>query len=357
MILTEEQTNHALSFVIEPDLKKDIVALNLIRNLKFEENAISFDVLIHNPALHNKKRMQDACEHQIHRFYPEVKVNVNILPLGDVHARDPQLRTILPGVKKIIAISSGKGGVGKSTMTANIAVGLAQKGYKVGLVDADIYGPSMPLMFDVLHEKPKVDTINEHQYMMPVENYGVKLLSIGFFADLNQAMIWRGPMASKALVQMFKDVYWGELDYMLIDLPPGTGDIHLTIAQQIPIDGAIIITTPQPVALADARKGIAMFQSPNINKKVLGLIENMAWFTPAELPNNKYYIFGQEGGKHLAEELNIPLLGQIPLIQGVREAADVGRPFMMQNNALYGPYFEGLVQKVEEFCRETVKIS
>lgn len=346
MTPTLEQINHALSFVVEPDLKKDLIALKLVKNIQVAENQVSFDVFIHNPALHNKKRMEEACEHHIHRFYPELKVVVNVLPLGDVHARDPQLRTILPGVKKVIAISSGKGGVGKSTLTANIATGLAQKGYKVGLVDADIYGPSMPLMFDVLHEKPKIETIDGKQYMMPVESYGVKILSIGFFADINQAMIWRGPMASKALVQMFKDVYWGDLDYMLIDLPPGTGDIHLTIAQQIPMDGAIVITTPQAVSVADARKGVAMFQSVNINKKVLGIIENMAWFTPAELPENKYYIFGQEGGKHLAEELNLPLLGQIPLIQGVRESADAGRPFVLQENSLYKKYFDQVIEGI-----------
>ncbi len=343
MKLTQDQILHALSFVTEPDLKKDIVSLQLVHNIVSEFNKIHFDVFIHNPAMHNKKRMEEACVHNIHRFYPEIEVHVTIKPLGEAKDRSPELRTILPGVKNVWAISSGKGGVGKSTITSNLAVGLAKQGYKVGLIDADIYGPSIPLMFDVLYDKPKVQEIEGKSYIMPVENYGVKILSIGFFADINQAVIWRGPMASKALVQMFKDAYWGELDYLLIDLPPGTGDIHLTIAQQVPLDGAIIITTPQPVSIADARKGIAMFQSPNINMPVLGIIENMSWFTPEELPDHKYYIFGKNGADALSEETNVPLLGKIPLIQSVREAADIGRPFVLQEKSVYSPYFQNIM--------------
>ncbi len=347
MKLTIEQIQHALSFVIEPDLKKDIIELGLVSDIQSDENKLSFVLAISNPALHNKKRMEEACEHHIKRFYPDVDIDVQIVPLGSATDRKPEHRTILPGVKHIIAVSSGKGGVGKSTITANLAVGMALKGYKVGLVDADIYGPSIPLMFDVLYDKPKVQDIDGKTWMVPVESYGVKILSIGFFSDINQAVIWRGPMASKALTQMFKDAFWGDLDYVFIDMPPGTGDIHLTLVQGIPLSGAIVVTTPQPVALADARKGIAMFQSPAIKIPVLGIIENMSWFTPEELPENKYYLFGKEGGKRLAEELNIPLLAEIPLVQSIREAADVGRPAVLQKETMQAKEFMKMVDKVE----------
>ena len=293
MEINNEVILKALSKVVEPDLKKDIVSLGLVANIQFEGNKIWFEVQVSNPAMHNKRRMEEACEFQLKQTLgDDIIVEVEVKAMAKSNDRKPEHRTILPNVKNIIAISSGKGGVGKSTITANLAVGLAKKGFKVGLVDADIYGPSMPMMFDVVHDKPQMQEIDGKHYMLPVESYGVKILSIGFFADINQAIAWRGPMANKALNQMFKDVYWGELDYMLIDLPPGTGDIHLSLVQSIPLTGAIVVSTPQAVALADARKGIAMFGMPNINVPVIGIVENMAWLTPSELPVNKYYLFG-----------------------------------------------------------------
>jgi ATP-binding protein involved in chromosome partitioning len=274
----------------------------------------------------------------------KVRINFTVAPVK----QGPKGPESLHKVKNIIAVASGKGGVGKSTVTANMAAGLAKQGYKVGLVDADIYGPSMPLMFDIVREKPKVQVIEGKQYMVPVESYGVKVMSLGFFALPEQAVVWRGAMATKALKQMFGDVYWGELDYLLLDLPPGTGDVHLTIVQTVPVTGAIVVSTPQEVALADARKGVAMFKLESINVPVIGLVENMAWFTPAELPENKYYIFGKDGVKGLAEQLKLPLLGQIPLVQSVREAGDVGRPALLQDNTPIAETFKSLAEAVVE---------
>ncbi|HYG49795.1 MAG TPA: Mrp/NBP35 family ATP-binding protein [Flavobacteriales bacterium] len=337
----------ALKNVIEPDLKKDIVSLNLVSDVKVNGHEISFTVKLSNPAMHNRRRMEEACKFAIERIHgKDFQVRVNAVALGN--ERDIDQRKILPGVKNIIAIASGKGGVGKSTVTANLAVGLAKKGFSVGLVDADIYGPSQPIMFDLQFEKPAMVTVDGKNYMTPIENYGVKIMSIGFFADLNQAVVWRGPVASRALNQMFTDCWWGPLDYMLIDLPPGTGDIHLSLVQTLPLTGAIIVSTPQNVALADARKGVAMFRMENINIPVLGIIENMAWFTPAELPENKYYIFGKEGALNLASELGIPLLGQIPLVQSIRESGDVGRPAVLQEGTPVQIAFDLLVANVHE---------
>lgn len=330
MSFEEKEILKALSFVIEPDLKKDIVELNLVSNIKSEDNKISFDLQINNPAMHNKKRVIEACELHLNRVLnASIEVNANISPIPKA-PETPKENKILPNVKNIIAIASGKGGVGKSTVTANLAVALAKKGYKVGLIDADIYGPSMPLMFNVEDEKPMPIEVNGKSMIKPVECYGVKMLSIGFFANTDQAVVWRGPMATKALTQLFTEAHWGELDYMLIDLPPGTGDIHLSLVQTVSVTGAIIVSTPQKVALIDARKAIGMFNLKQINVPVLGMIENMAYFTPEELPNNKYYIFGKEGLKDLAEQHNMPLLGQIPLVQSVREAGDAGRPAVLQ---------------------------
>lgn len=329
--MTTEDVLKALSYVMEPELKKDIVSLGLVSNVKTEGNTVSFHVKASNPAMHYRKRLEEACIHQVRRFFGEdvtVMAEVDALPKSS--ERPPEQRRVLPNVKTIIAVASGKGGVGKSTICANIAAGLAQRGFKVGLVDADIYGPSIPIMFDVVSEKPGVKGEGASNKIVPVENYGVKMLSIGFFAEVNQAIVWRGPMASKALSQMFTDVHWGDLDFMLIDLPPGTGDIHLQLVQQIPLDGVVIVSTPQPVALADARKGVGMFRLENIKIPVLGIVENMSWFTPAELPENRYYIFGKDGAKNLAEELGVDLLGQIPLVQSIREAGDAGRPAVLQ---------------------------
>ena len=330
MKITESQVIDALKSVHEPDLRKDIISLNLVSNIKIDDQKISFKLKISNPALHNRKRVEDACIFNLERNISkgiEVEIEFEGIPKSET---DPSIRKTLPGVKNIIAVSSGKGGVGKSTVTANLAVGLVKKGYKVGLVDADIHGPSMPLMLGCEKEKPTMTKIGEKELIQPVEAHGVKLLSIGFFADPNQAIVWRGAMASKALKQMFSDANWGDLDYMIIDLPPGTGDIHLSIVQQVPLSGAIVVSTPQPIALADAKKGVNMFQLESINVPVLGIVENMSYFTPAELPENKYYIFGQEGAQNLATQLDVPLLAEIPIVQSIREAGDVGRPAVLQ---------------------------
>lgn len=345
--LSIEKLKEALSYVIEPDLKKDIIALDLVKDIKIEGNTISFTVHINNPAMHNRKRMQEACVHAIERNIGKgFNVEVSIEALPPENKRASELRTILPGVKYIIAVSSGKGGVGKSTVASNLAVALANMDFKVGLIDADIYGPSIPTMFDVENEKPSLIDVNGKTYIKPVESYGVKLLSIGFFADLSQAIVWRGPMATKALNQMFTDSYWGELDFMIIDLPPGTGDIHLSLIQLVPLTGAIIVSTPQKVALADTQKGAGMFLLPSVNVPILGIVENMAWFTPAELPENKYYIFGKDGAKNLADKLNVPLLGQIPLVQSICEASDVGRPAVLQETTQQALAFRTLAQNL-----------
>ncbi|MAW65994.1 MAG: chromosome partitioning protein [Flavobacteriales bacterium] len=347
MIPSKEKVLEALSSVQEPDLKKDIVDLNLVGDIMFDSNSLTFSVKVHNPAMHNRKKMAEACEFAIHRFLSkEINVTVKVIPLPK--DRDPEQRKVLPGVRNIIAVSSGKGGVGKSTITSNLAVGLAELGYSVGLVDADIYGPSMPLMFDVANEKPSTIDIDGKNFIKPIENYGVKMLSIGFFADINQAIVWRGPMASKALKQMFVDTYWGSLDYLLIDLPPGTGDIHLSLVQTVPVTGAVVVSTPQGIALADAKKGVGMFQLENINVPVLGIVENMAFFTPAELPDNKYYIFGKDGGVQLAEQLGVNLLGQIPLVQSICESGEAGRPAILQETTPQAIALKNMVIEVDK---------
>ena len=273
-----------------------------------------------------------------------------------MHPRKKQVNEIkgkpIPGIQNIIAVASGKGGVGKSTITANLAVSLQKMGFKVGILDADIYGPSIPIMFDVQDEKPLSVKVDGKQKMKPVESYGVKVLSIGFFTKPDQAVVWRGPMASKALNQMIFDAAWGELDFLLVDLPPGTGDIHLSIVQAMPLTGAVVVSTPQNVALADAKKGVAMFQQESINVPVLGIVENMAWFTPEELPENKYYIFGKEGARNLAEDLNVRLLAQVPLVQSIREAGDVGRPAALQDDTILSEAFETMTRNsVEELVK------
>ena len=342
MPITEEAIQQALSRVIEPDLKKDILELDLVREVVVDGNTVHVSVEVSNPAMHSRKRMEEAVSFQLKQALgSDVKVEVKVSPISGERTT---LRKVLPHVKHIIAIASGKGGVGKSTITANLAAGLVKRGFSVGLVDADVHGPSMPLMFDVLHERPRVRDVNGKNLIVPVESYGVKLLSIGFFADPAQAIAWRGPMASKALDQLFKDADWGELDVMLVDLPPGTSDIHLSLVQAVPLSGAVVVSTPQPVALADARKGVGFFQMPSVNVPVLGIVENMAWFTPAELPENKYYIFGKGGARALAEELNVPLLGEVPLVQSIREAADVGRPAVLQGETPAAEAFAPLLE-------------
>lgn len=347
MDITVDRVKEALKKVIEPDLKKDIITLDLVSGIKVDGNKISFEVKVYNPAMHAKKRMQEALEFALERsFGKDIDAAVSLVPLPK--EKEPEVRAILTDVKHVIAVASGKGGVGKSTVTSNLAVGLAKLGYKVGLVDADIYGPSIPTMFDVVGARPKGIEKEGKTLIEPIESYGVKLLSLGFFSDPDQAVVWRGPMATKALNQMFKDADWGELDFMIVDLPPGTGDVHLTLVQNVPLTGVVVVSTPQEVALADARKGINMFRMDSLKVPVLGIVENMAWFTPEELPNNKYYIFGENGAKNLAEQMDVPLLAQLPLVQSIREAGDVGRPAVLQENTVSSKLFDDFVRKLAE---------
>ncbi|MEC4051019.1 Mrp/NBP35 family ATP-binding protein [Flavobacterium sp. SUN046] len=324
---------------------KNMVESGAVKNVITFGNEVVVDLLLSTPAMHIKKRAEDDIKKLIHeQFSADVDVKVNI------KVEAPEKNEIkgksIPGISNIIAVASGKGGVGKSTVTANLAVTLAKMGFKVGVLDADIYGPSMPIMFDVENEKPISIEVDGKSKMKPVESYEIKLLSIGFFTSPSQAVIWRGPMAAKALNQMIFDAAWGELDFMLIDLPPGTGDIHLSIMQSLPITGAVVVSTPQVVALADAKKGVAMFMSDAINVPVLGIVENMAYFTPEELPDNKYYIFGQEGAKNLAEDLQVPFLGEVPLVQSIREAGDYGRPAALQTASPLEKVFEEIARNV-----------
>jgi ATP-binding protein involved in chromosome partitioning len=345
MGITKEQVIDALRNVDDPDLKKDLVTLGMVKDIEVDGKNVSFTVVLTTPACPMKDMIQRACENAIIHFVDkEAKVKVHMT--ADVTSR--RSGPVLPNVRNIIAVASGKGGVGKSTVASNLAVALARQGAKVGLIDADIYGPSIPIMFDVVHERPVIKNIDGRNKIIPVESYGVKLLSIGFFADPEQAVVWRGPMAVKALNQMLSDAEWGELDYMLIDLPPGTGDIHLSLVGAVPVTGAVIVSTPQLVALADAQKGIGMFRMPAVNVPVLGIVENMAYFTPAELPNNKYYIFGKEGAAQLAERMDVPLLGQIPLVQSICEAGDAGRPAVLQESTPQALAFIELAQNVAQ---------
>ena len=347
MEITREKVLDALGSIMEPDLKKDIVSANLVEDIQITDGTIKLKVFVSNPALHARKRMSEALAFNLKKvFGSELIVESEVKGLPS-EAKAAQ-RKILPEVKYIIAISSGKGGVGKSTVTANLAGGLAKAGYRVGVVDADIYGPSMPTMFDVINERPTMIDVDGVPKINPVISYGIKILSIGFFTEQDNAVVWRGPMASKALTQMFTDAHWGKLDYLLIDLPPGTGDIHLSLVQTVPLDGAVIVSTPQEVALADARKGVNMFKLDSINVPVIGMIENMSWFTPAELPDNKYYIFGRDGAKNLAHGMNVPFLGHIPLVQSVREAGDIGRPAVFQENTPTAKAFDDLVRTFVE---------
>jgi ATP-binding protein involved in chromosome partitioning len=327
---------------------KNMVESGAVKNVLIFGNEVTVDLVIATPAMHIKKRAEDDIKKLIHeKFSSEVIVKVNI-KVEAVAAENPnQIKgKAIPGIKNIIGVASGKGGVGKSTVTANLAVSLVKMGFSVGILDADIYGPSMPIMFDVESEKPISVSVDGKSKMKPVESYEVKILSIGFFTAPSQAVIWRGPMASKALNQMIFDADWGELDFMLVDLPPGTGDIHLSIVQSLPITGVVIVSTPQAVALADAKKGVSMFMSDAINVPVLGIIENMAYFTPGELPDNKYYIFGKEGAKNLAEDLEVPFLGEVPIVQSIREAGDFGRPAAMQVGSVIETVFEEITRNV-----------
>lgn len=325
--MIEQDIMQALSTVQEPDLKNDLVSLNMISDLVIKNNIVSFTVILTTPACPLKDKIKNDCVKAIHVFYPDAEVVVNW------SSKTTSIRTdkkdILKGVKNIIAVVSGKGGVGKSTIASNLALAIAEGGAKVGLMDADIYGPSVHIMFGVRGERPVMRDVDGKGKIVPLERYGIKLMSIGLLVDEKQAVVWRGPMVSSAIRQFVSDVDWGDLDYLIIDMPPGTGDIHLTIVQTVPVTGVIVVTTPQLVALADAKKGIAMFNQPGLKVPVIGLVENMSYFTPKELPDNKYYIFGKEGGKKLAEEFDLPFLGEIPLVQSIREGGDIGVPVMI----------------------------
>jgi ATP-binding protein involved in chromosome partitioning len=346
--LNKEDILNALKTITAPGEGENMIDSGAVTNVMTFADEVIVDITITNPSLQAKKKTEVEILQTIHRkVYEKAKIKVNVKVDAPVTKPTNEIKgKSIPGIQNIVAVASGKGGVGKSTVTANLAVTLAKMGFKVGILDADIYGPSIPIMFDVASERPLSVNVDGKSKMKPVENYGVKILSIGFFTKPDQAVIWRGPMASKALKQMIFDAAWGELDFLLIDLPPGTGDIHLSIMQALPITGAVVVSTPQNVALADAIKGVAMFQQDSINVPVLGIIENMAYFTPAELPENKYHIFGKEGAKNLAEDLEVPFLGEVPLVQSIREAGDVGRPAALQTATPIEAAFEAITREV-----------
>src|SRR3984885_346286 len=333
MTIIKEQVLQALGNVEEPDLKKDLVTLNMIQDIHIEGNNLSFSVILTTPACPLKALIENACRNAIAHFISkDIQVTVNMTS----------------GVKNIIAVASGKGGVGKSTVSVNLALALAKTGAKVGLIDADIYGPSIPIMFGLEGERPQASQVDGKTRIEPIEKFGIKLLSIGFFTDPNQPVPWRGPMVSTAVKQLFNDADWGELDYLVVDLPPGTGDIHITVTQTFPVTGAVIVTTPQKVALADAKKGIGMFMMNAINVPILGIVENMSYFTPAELPENKYYIFGQGGGQKLAEKLEVPFLGEIPLVKSISDSGDAGIPIVLDSDGLMASAFIDMAKKVAQ---------
>ena len=344
--LSEKDILGALSTVLDPDIRRDLVSLNMIRDVRIQGNTIQFTVVLTTPACPLKEQIRQDCVRAVRKVAgPNANIDVNVISSVTTLRNNAPL---LPGVKNIVPVASGKGGVGKSTVTTNLAVALAQAGARVGLIDADIFGPSIPTMFNCEFEQPGVRNVNGRNIIVPIEQYGVKLISIGFLTPPDSAVIWRGPMASSALKQFFAEADWGELDYLLIDLPPGTSDIHLTLVQTVPVTGAVIVTTPQKVAISDATKAVAMFRQPQINVPVLGVVENMAWFTPEELPDNRYYIFGRDGGKNLSEKYGVPLLGQIPLVQGVRESGDSGLPAVLKE----GPSRTAFTALAESLARQ-----
>ncbi len=343
-MITREKVLDALRNVEDPDLKKDLVTLNMIENLVIEGNKVNFSVVLTTPACPLKEMLENACRNAVKHFVSQ-DAEINIHMTSRVTSPVKQFSS---NIKNIIAVSSGKGGVGKSTVATNLAIGLSLNGAKVGLIDADIYGPSVPIMFGVQDAKPLASEVNGKTLIEPVEKYGIKMLSLGFFTDPDQPVPWRGPMASNAVKQLFNDADWGELDYLVVDLPPGTGDIHITITQGFPISGAVIVTTPQQVAVADTAKGLGMFMMNSINVPVLGIVENMSYFTPAELPDNKYYIFGKEGGKKMAEKYNVPFLGEIPLVQSISDAGDEGEPITLNRGHIMSKIFVDLAQKVAQ---------
>lgn len=337
----------ALSLVDDPDLKKDLVTLNMIQDLEVADGKVTFRLVLTTPACPLKEKIKKDCITSIHK---EVSADLDVEVIFDSNVTSTRADEgpILPGVKNIIAVASGKGGVGKSTVAVNLACALKNTGASVGIIDADIYGPSLPTMMGLTEARPGIVKKEDKNKMLPVERFGIKALSIGFLVKEHQALVWRGPMASSALKQFVIDAEWGELDYLVLDLPPGTGDIHLTLVQTVPITGAVVVTTPQELALADVKKAIAMFQLPQINVPVLGIVENMAWFTPAELPDNKYYLFGKGGGEELSKTFDVPLLAQLPIIEAVQEAGDSGNPLAMHENEQLRAPFDELAQIVAQ---------
>jgi ATP-binding protein involved in chromosome partitioning len=348
MKLDRKEILKALETITIAGEGKNMVESGAIANVITFGDEVVVDLVLHLPAMHIRKRAEDDIKKTILELVSaDAKIKINVKVEAPQNPQSPEIKgNTIPGIKNIVAVASGKGGVGKSTITANLAVTLTKMGFSVGILDADIYGPSMPIMFDVESAKPLSVAVDGKSKMKPIESYDVKILSIGFFTSPSQAVIWRGPMASKALNQMIFDADWGELDFLLIDLPPGTGDIHLSIVQALPITGVVVVSTPQAVALADAKKGVSMFMSEAINVPVLGIIENMAYFTPEELPDNKYYIFGKEGAKNLAEDLDVPFLGEVPIVQSIREAGDFGRPAALQSGSVIETVFEEITRNV-----------
>ncbi len=346
MKFTKQDILKALETITAPGEGKSLVESEAVRNVVIFDNEVVVDVLSNNPSLQAKKKLEVSIMKAIHeQVYEKIDVKVNVIV--EAPQEDNRIRgNKIAGIENIIAVASGKGGVGKSTVTANLAVSLRKMGFSVGILDSDVYGPSTHLMFDVANEKPISVVVEERSKMKPIESYGVKILSLGFFTDANQAVIWRGAMASKALNQMIFDADWGKLDFLLVDLPPGTGDIHLSLVQALPITGAVVVSTPQSIALADAKKGVSMFQQELIRVPVLGIVENMSYFTPEELPNNKYYIFGKDGAKNLAEDISVPFLGEIPLVQSIRESGDVGHPAALQEDSPIAVSFNEITKKM-----------
>ncbi|QQS28627.1 MAG: Mrp/NBP35 family ATP-binding protein [Sphingobacteriales bacterium] len=347
MSITKDAVINALSYVDDPDLGKDLVTLNMVDNINIEGNRVSFRLILTTPACPLKEQIKNACITAIKHFVSkEATVEVEIT--SRVTTMRQEGSSVLPEVKNIIAVASGKGGVGKSTVAVNLSLALSHSGAKVGLIDADIYGPSIPVMMNLRKRRPHVVQVNGQNKIEPIEQYGIKTISIGFLADETQAIVWRGPMVSSALRQFITDAFWGELDYLVIDMPPGTGDIHLTLAQLVPITAAIVVTTPQEVAKADVVRSIGMFQLPQINVPVLGIIENMSYFSPPEMPDKRYYLFGQGGGSSLAGEFNVPLLGEIPIVEEIRSGGDLGMPAVLQPNSNAGKEFVKLAYTVAQ---------
>ena len=347
IMITKEAVIEALSQVQEPDLGKDLVTLNMVKDIAIDGKNVSFTVILTTPACPLKEMIEKACVNAI-RLLVDKEAVVKVHMTSNVNSNRKDNKSILPGVKNIIVVASGKGGVGKSTVSVNLAIGLAQEGAKVGLLDADIHGPSIPMMLGMRDERPKMTEIDGKGMIVPIERYGIKAMSIGLLIDEKQAVIWRGPQASSALKQFITDVYWQELDYLVIDLPPGTGDVHLTLVQTVPVTGALIVSTPQAVAAADAKKAIMMFKQPQINVPILGIVENMAYFTPQELPDHKYYIFGKGGARQMAEQFELPFLGEIPIVQSIREGGDKGVPAVVDDEPVAREAFITLAKKVAQ---------